>query len=307
MILSELKIDKSLRNTGKPILHQKCNVKCDICNKEYNINYLYVKKGRDLYNKDMCRSCKRKMQFKTGILQVGEHWKTYSVTHQKGKTFDELYGSNKTNIIKNKMSKQSSGKNNVNYGGKHGFQKGHNSVLKGKTYEELHGKEKAIKMKAKLSIASSGKNNNMYGKPSPKGSGNGWSGWYKEWYFRSLTELSYMINVIEKNNYQWENAENKKYRIPYNKNGIDRNYTGDFIINDKEYIEIKPKNLRNSIDVLLKEEAAVKWCEKHNLIYKIVCDNEFDKLSKKEIKLLHDDGSIKFIDRYEKKFKEKYE
>jgi hypothetical protein len=67
-----------------------------------------------------------------------------------------------------------------------------------KTYEELYGKEKANKMKNNLSILNSGSKNKMYGKPSPQGSGNGWSGWYKGWYFRSLIELSYMVNVIEK-------------------------------------------------------------------------------------------------------------
>ncbi len=38
-----------------------------------------------------------------------------------------------------------------------------------------------------------GEGNNMYGRPSPQGSGNGWSGWYKERYFRSLRELMFLI------------------------------------------------------------------------------------------------------------------
>jgi len=51
----------------------------------------------------------------------------------------------------------------------------------------------------------------MYGKPAPIGSGNGWSGWYKGWYFRSLLELSFMINVIERFKMSWQNAETKKH------------------------------------------------------------------------------------------------
>ncbi|MBR4316812.1 MAG: hypothetical protein IKP65_07630 [Alphaproteobacteria bacterium] len=43
-----------------------------------------------------------------------------------------------------------------------------------------------IELKKKYSEKSKGKNNPMYGKPAPKGSGNGVSGWYKGWFFRSL-------------------------------------------------------------------------------------------------------------------------
>ena len=146
----------------------------------------------------------------------------------------------------------------------------------------------------------------MYGKPSPQGSGNGWSGWYKGWFFRSLLELSYMINVIEKNGWKWENAESKKYKISYMVDDKERNYFCDFLIEDKTLTEIKPKNIRQSKQVLLKEEAAKKWCEEHNLLYKIVCDDEFNKLTFEEIKNLYNKGFIKFIDRYENKYKERY-
>jgi hypothetical protein len=36
----------------------------------------------------------------------------------------------------------------------------------------------------------------MYGKPSPQGSGNGWSGWYKGKYFRSIMELSFIVEYL---------------------------------------------------------------------------------------------------------------
>jgi hypothetical protein len=46
-----------------------------------------------------------------------------------------------------------------------------------------YGKEEADKKyeiyRQKISEKNSGSNNPMYGKPSPQGSGNGWSGWYK--------------------------------------------------------------------------------------------------------------------------------
>jgi hypothetical protein len=43
----------------------------------------------------------------------------------------------------------------------------------------------------------------MYGKPSPNGSGNGW-------YFISLHELSYMVNVIERFKLKWNSGANAR-------------------------------------------------------------------------------------------------
>ena len=82
----------------------------------------------------------------------------------------------------------------------------------------------------------------------------------------------------------------------------ERNYFGDFIINNKEFVEIKPRNLRNSEVVLLKEEAGIKWCKEHNLKYRIVCDDEFNKLSNNEIDEMITKSIIKFIGRYQRKY-----
>jgi hypothetical protein len=62
-------------------------------------------------------------------------------------------------------------------------------------------------MKKKMSDSISGEKNFWFGKPSPVGSGNGWSGWYKGWYFRSLLELSFMIKVIERFKFSWKSAD----------------------------------------------------------------------------------------------------
>lgn len=162
--------------------------------------------------------------------------------------------------------------------------------------------QKLNELRKKQSINSSGQNNGMYGKPSPLGSGNGWSGWYKNWYFRSLLELSFMILVIERFNFKWNNAENIKIKYINFKN-INRNYFPDFLLNNKYLIEIKPKNLFNSIDVIFKKEAAIEYCNNNNLIYKLISPNilSFDIIKQKYLI-----GEIKFIERYDKKFKEKY-
>lgn len=53
----------------------------------------------------------------------------------------------------------------------------------------------------------------MYGKPPPKRTGNGISGWWKnKIYFRSLLELAFLINA-EKTNLAIESAERKEYRF----------------------------------------------------------------------------------------------
>jgi len=124
-------------------------------------------------------------------------------------------------------------------------------------YGEEVANEKLKIFKDKQSLLSIGTKNSMYGKTPGIGSGNGISGWYKEWYFRSLHELSYMIFVIERFNLKWSSAENKQYRIKYlDENNIIKNYYPDFIINDFYIIEIKPKALRNTKINKLKFEAA---------------------------------------------------
>ena len=84
---------------------------------------------------------------------------------------------------------------------------------------------------------------------------------------------------------------------------INRNYFPDFLLNNKYLIEIKPKNLFNSIDVIFKKEAAIEYCNNNNLIYKLISPNilSFDIIKQKYLI-----GEIKFIERYDKKFKEKY-
>lgn len=140
----------------------------------------------------------------------------------------------------------------------------------------------------------------MYGKPAPKGSGNGWKGWYKNWFFRSLRELSYMINVIEKQKLFWENGEQNKYKVIYTDwDGVSRKYFPDFVINNNVIIEIKPKKLWESPKILAKKLAAEQHYKKLNFEYKII-DPEF--LTKEQLVYLYNNKLIKFLSKYEQKF-----
>jgi len=210
---------------------------------------------------------------------------------------DRDYSYAKTKDFRKKQSINNSGIKNPMYG---------------KTYYDIwiskYGKIEADKRQKekirKNSIASSGKNNPMYGKSTPQGSGNGWSGWYKGWFFRSLRELSYMIKEIEGKNKKWRTAETKDLKIKYvDYKGDERTYVADFLVEEKELIEVKPTKLKKSLTVRAKAKAARKFCKEKGLIYKI---KDVKILLEKEIKELHDKKIIKFTDRYEEKYNEKY-
>lgn len=147
----------------------------------------------------------------------------------------------------------------------------------------------------------SGEGNPMYGKPAPIGSGNGWSGWYKGWYFRSLLELSYMILVIERFNIKWEPGESKKNKIEYQYNGVIKNYFPDFILNEKYVIECKPKKLQNTEINKIKMQYAKSYCESNGLILKT---RDCRKIKKCELIDLYKSGDVKFIEKYELKINE---
>lgn len=211
-------------------------------------------------------------------------------TINKMKLVDRSY--TKTEEFKEKMRSVTSGKNNGMYG------KNFYEIWVEK-YGVKVAEQKMISFKEKQSKNNRGSKNNMYGKPSPIGSGNGWSGWYNGWYFRSLKELTYMIKVIERFNLKWDDGEKKKYSIKYeNHNGESRTYRPDFFIGDKYLVEIKPKSLHSSSDVCNKMSAALKFCEKNDYVYKL---RDIEKLNFNDITHLFKTKQIKFIDRYEKK------
>lgn len=310
MLLSELKFTDR-KNYKGPTQTQRCKVKCDNCDKEFYGFYWKIIEQRDRFSKDLCRSCKLHDSINFSFIE--KHKQIYIKMNRKnkGKTLEEIYGEEKASKIRKKFKKslrdRGFSENSISAWVKAG-QLASSKKCKNKTLEEIVGIEKSQKIKKNLSEKFSGKNNPMYGKPSPIGSGNGWSGWYKNWYFRSLLELSFMINYIEKQNLQWESGERAKYNISYTDwEGKERSYFPDFILEENRMIEIKPTNLRNSKNVLLKENAAMTWCNEHNFEYQIVKCDSFDKLTNEEIKILRNTNQIKFLDRYEKLYKGKYE
>lgn len=211
------------------------------------------------------------------------------------------------------FGKKFSQKRKDNISKNHADVSGDKNPMFGKSFYECwvekYGKDVADKKQLeychKLSKARMGDKNNMFGKPSPQGSGNGWSGWYKGWYFRSLLELSYMIKVIERFNLKWKSAECKELAIPYtNWEGKQRTYFADFLINDKYLVECKPKKLHNTPTVLSKSFGAKTFSKKRGLTYKLRCVRI---LNEDAIRKLVTNGEIEFLPKYQDKYNKIYD
>ena len=112
-----------------------------------------------------------------------------------------------------------------------------------------------------------------------------------------------MINVIEKKQLKWKSAE-KNINIKYlDYLGNNRTYRPDFLINDKILVEVKPKKLMETPNNRLKKIAAIKFCEDNNLEYKMV---DVKIIAKENLIKMHNDNLIRFIDKWESVFQNKY-
>ena len=267
---------------------------CPVCDNilTYKYKCTFVKANK---LNSSCLSCASKER--SNRPEVIEKNRQSNLGKHKGELnpfFGKKHSKETLEVIRKKALITNKGERNPMYG------KNVYSVWVEKYGEEI-ANEKLIELKKKQSFNSKGEKNGMYGKPSPTGSGNGWSGWYKGWFFRSLRELSYMVNVIERFNIKWRSAETADLKIKYS-NG-NRTYSADFLLNEKYLVECKPKSLSNSKIVLEKKEAALIFCKLNGYIYKIVNPK---RMKNKEIMDLYNLGSIKFTDRYQEKFKNKY-
>lgn len=201
------------------------------------------------------------------------------------------YSIYRTEEFRQKMSKLSKGENNPMYG---------KSLFD--FWIEKHGEEiannKILDYRNKQSINNRGEKNNMYGRPAPKNSGNGISGWYKDWFFRSLLELSYMINIIERFNLKWESGELEKYKIKYTIDNTEKNYFPDFVINNKYIIECKPRSLWGTKINKMKFDSAKIFCDNNNYIFKI---RDIKKIKKNELSSLINLGIVILTNKWKDK------
>jgi hypothetical protein len=274
---------------------EPCFIKCEECVNIINYKELLTYKTAIKRNKNfgLCSSCVKK----------GSRNPFFNKKHTKESMDKMLETSNNSEERKKYYQKIRT----KEYRDKLGEWMKNNSPMRGNSYYKIwvqkYGKDEADKMNRECSLKKSvkGEKNYWFGKTPPFGSGNGWSGWYKGWYFRSLLELSYMVKIIEKNNIEWKCGESKEYKIEYvYKNSI-KNYFPDFILNDKYMIECKPKRLWKTDWVMVKKTAAEEFCLNNGLIYKL---REVSKLTNDEILSLYQNGDLVWIERYRIKFEE---
>jgi len=258
--------------------------KCPSCKREINYSNKY-KLQKAVSKNSVCNKC-------NGGKSWGIHNKLINIGKRKHPNSGKKYSHDRKKICVNINIKE--GKLNGMF-----CRSNYNIWL------EKYGKEiadkKLIEFKAKISKATSGKNNPMYGRPAPQGSGNGWQGYYNNLKFRSLLELSFLINICERFNFKVESCENSKFRVNYKIDGVDRTYYPDFILNDLYVIEVKPKNLHNSRIVKIKEKYARKQFESFGLKYKMIDCKRIDNFKLKE---LVDSGQVVFDKRYSIKYKQ---
>jgi hypothetical protein len=326
-ILSPIRYHKN----GKPFTRDSVELKCNYCDNTVKFFLLIaLRKLKSDYD-FKCKSCHFKSSntfLRVKEINKNKKGKTYEEIYgyekakflrenkknnleiikrlnnfsnfQKGKTYDKIYGEKKSSIIKNKISKFSKTQD-ISKFRKMGQEA--NKNRKYKSWEDQFGKELSDKKKKELSKKNKGKNNPMYGKISPKGSGKGVSGWYNDWFFRSLLELSFMINYIEKNNICWKSAENNNYKIKYiDYKNSERTYIPDFILNGNLLVEIKPKRLVKTPLIKLKTKAAKLFCKKNNMKYKIFTENDFEKLDQYNLKKLLENNKIKLLNLKNKQY-----
>jgi len=119
-----------------------------------------------------------------------------------------------------------------------------------------------------------GSNNGQFGKPSPSGSGRGYSGYYKENYFRSLLELYFLFDC-DKNGIKYICNEYSDSKIVL-KMDNGKNYYPDFIVGD-HIVEVKSKWRLTHKDTLYKMNQTIKHYP--NYKYRIISeiDIPFDK------------------------------
>ncbi|MDF2534860.1 MAG: hypothetical protein K0R18_1019 [Bacillales bacterium] len=192
-----------------------------------------------------------------------------------------------------KLIEKSSGKNNSMFG------KSFYDIWVEK-FGEDEARQKESNRRRKISNATSGENNPMYGRPSPVGSGNGWSGYYKGVYFRSIIELSFLKYLID-SNVRYENGEKKKHKIEYNLNGKILNYFPDYyLLDSNEYVEIKPKKLLSTKKNAAKFDSAIK---KFGDKFKVLTEEDVSLLQIEEMYELYMKKEVVFIERYNEKIK----
>lgn len=264
---------------------------CPKCDKKITITgkHTFEKSVKENF---LCSSCSNSGENNGMFGKTGEknHW----------------FGKHHTEETKKKISKTNTGKIRTEETKlKISEYKKANNPMKGGVFYlnwiEKYGKEiadqKMESYRQKRSDNNTGSKHPNFGKPPPKSASWGLTGWFNNFYFRSSKELMFLI-YAKRFNLKVVSAESKQYAILYS-NG-QRNYFGDFIVNDKFFVEIKPKGLWEIPKNLEKFSAGKEYCLKHDFIFKVIDP----PVNFNTILALFINKEVIFTERSEKRFKE---
>lgn len=210
-----------------------------------------------------------------------DEWKRIASKRLRGNN-NPMYGKRFSLEHLNKLSAASKGINNPNYGKKHSkvTKEKISKTNKGriKTPEEIKKQSAALRgrpgpnLGRKFSEESRRKMSDSHKSRFAAGkSGSGLGAWYKGTYFRSLSELRYIVEEVEPCGLYWRTAETLDLTINYtDPYGFERVYHPDFLINESMLVEIKPKYYHNNPIMLAKVLAANVFCNEKGYSYNII-------------------------------------
>lgn len=215
---------------------------CPTCGKEQTYSWK-ISFEKAIKSNSLCRSCNSKIvSHKRPQNQKG--YKNINNTKEKNIMYGrsiydiwiEKYG-NEEGRKKIEQHKERSKKNNKS--------KERSGIPLIETFKSKYGNEKGKEkynewLESQKNSGMKGGKNPSYGKPAHKLSGRGIKGYIDGIFFRSLLEMQYIYFRL-KNGDKIEGAEKLEFRTTYNdKNGNEKTYHPDFLINSKTIIEVKP-------------------------------------------------------------------
>lgn len=160
-------------------------------------------------------------------------------------------------------------------------------------YGEEVANEKYVDYKELLSEVKAGYNHPMYGKVAGRNTGSGWKGTYRGKHFRSLKELSFLVNYVDQ--FKLEAVlvgieHGIAYEDMYTNKRV---YYADYILNNKFMVEIMPDRdyVKTTTNWILKREAAEEYCRLKGWEYKMVIPI---KISYSQIRQLMKDYKLQF-------------
>ena len=158
------------------------------------------------------------------------------------------------------------------------------------SYLSRHGEEKGKELYERDCARRSlpGERNPMFGKSAPKGSGNGISGFYQDYYFRSLLEYYYIkglesqgIRFICNDVTRKKNPDKIVIRLPSGKN-----YIPDFVLPESNsVVEIKNSYNLSKKDTQEKIRSLGEFCRLNGMVCQVLTEKEITQ----DINILRED------------------